>query len=367
MDNLNELDTRIGAQLGNKYSYTFVNGGIYYYWNKSNDKELIKPEFNWSGYLNIPEPISFKSKNTKIGYLTPRFDFISVQFNRYDYKGDQYRSVLELFGLKEESIIPPEKVPLISNYRDTLLKQLKRQEKEITKFDVQIANILKVYYYETEQATFSNLENESEKEQRIRVTNWGEILHNIKGLFQSLITKGASSELTKNHWRLKELLKNKYISEHLIDATIHGVLTLSKKKDPIIDMAVQLAHKINPLESILEDAFLNDRIKSKIQFELDERFKQLPEPESVAEKFCNREENKAGKYESEIIAKALSIVRKFIFDKELTSIKRKVRPITKEVYNNVSSLSETDLKTIDEWVKFYWNEYKPTDQTQPKH
>ena len=266
MDNWNEINESLGAQLGNKYSYTFVNGGIYYYWNKSNDKELIKPGFNWSGYLNIPEPISFKSKNTKIGYLTPRFDFISVQFNRYDYKGDQYRSVLELFGLKEESIIPPEKVPLISNYRDTLLKQLKRQEKEITKFDVQIANILKVYYYETEQATFSNLENESEKEQRIRVTNWGEILHNIKGLFQSLITKGASSELTKNHWRLKELRKNKYISEHLIYATIHGVLTLSKKKDPLIDMAVHLAHKINPLESILEDAFLSDRIKPNIEY-----------------------------------------------------------------------------------------------------
>jgi hypothetical protein len=225
-----------------------------------------------------------------------------------------------------------------------------------------------VYYYESEQAILKGSADEySDEEIEQRVKERSNVLRNIRNLFDALILSGAKTELIERHSMLEKLKENKYISEHLIDATIHGVLTLSKKKDPIIDMAVQLAHKINPLESILEDAFLSDRIKSKIQFELDERYKQLPEPEIVAEKFCNREENKAGKYESEIIAKALSIVRKFIFDEEIASINRKVRTISKEVQEQADSFSETDLKTIDGWVKFYWNEYKPTDQAQTEH
>jgi len=386
-----------GGELGKKYSYTIGNGGFYYHWNKSNDRKLNNPDFNWNGYFDIPEPINYKSshrptgKTEKVqfpgskkhgiepvikeipqseptGYLTPRFRFINIQINRYGFKGDEYKQALETFGIDENGTIPPEKLPVISNYRNTLLKQLQRQAEQLNKWNRQIANILKVYYYESEQSILKGYPDEySNEEIKQRAKDRNKVLRNIRNLFDALILSGAKTELIKCHSMLEKLKDNKYISEDLIDATIHGVLTFSQKKDPVIDMAVQLANKINPLESILEDAFLSDRIKSKIQFELDERFKQLPEPELVAEKFCNREENKAGKYEPDIIGKALITVRNFIFDKELTSIKRKVRTISKEVRKHNESLSETDLKTIDEWVKFYWNEYKPTDQAQTKH
>jgi len=397
MDNWKEVNEKLGAELGNKYSYTSANGGIYYQWNNSNDRKLNKPDFNWNGYFDIPEPINYKSshrptgKTEKVqfpgskkhgiepvikevpqseptGYLTPRFRFINIQINRYGFKRDEYKQALETFGISENGTIPPEKLPVISNYRDTLLKQLHRQAEQLNEWNREIANVLKVYYYESEQAILKGSADEySDEEIEQRVKQRSNVLRNIRNLFDALILSGAKTELIERHSMLEKLKENKYISEHLIDATIHGVLTLSKKKDPIIDMAVQLAHKINPLESILEDAFLSDRIKSKIQFELDERYKQLPEPEIVAEKFCNRKKNKAGKYESEIIGKALSIVRKFIFDEEIASINRKVRTISKEVQEQADSFSETDLKTIDGWVKFYWNEYKPTDQAQTEH
>jgi hypothetical protein len=191
---------------------------------------------------------------------------------------------LETFGISENGTIPPEKLPVISNYRDTLLKQLHRQAEQLNEWNREIANVLKVYYYESEQAILKGSADEySDEEIEQRVKERSNVLRNIRNLFDALILSGAKTELIERHSMLEKLKENKYISEHLIDATIHGVLTLSKKKDPIIDMAVQLAHKINPLESILEDAFLSDRIKSKIQFELDERYKQLPEPEIVAE------------------------------------------------------------------------------------
>lgn len=392
MDNWKEIDDHLGAELGNKYSYTVPNGKVYYHWNKSNDRKLNKPDFNWNGYFDIPEPINYKSSHRPTGktervqfpgskkhgieptikeipqteptgYLTPRFRFINIQIYRYGFKGDEYKQALETFGISENGTIPPEKLPVISNYRDTILKQLQRQAEQINKLNREIANVLKVYYYESEQAILKgNADEYSDEEIEQRVKDRSNVLRNIRNLFDALILSGAKTELIERHSMLEKLKENKYLSEHLIDATIHGVLTLSKKKDPIIDMAVQLAHKINPLESILEDAFLNDRVKSKIQFELDERFKQLPDPETVADKFCNRKKNKAGKYEPEIIAKALDIVRKYIFNEELASIKRKVRTISKEIHKQIGSLSETDLKTIDGWVKFYWGEYKPTDQ-----
>ncbi|SMO91033.1 hypothetical protein [Gracilimonas mengyeensis] len=392
MDDWNEINESLGAQLGGKYSYTSANGGIYYHWNKSNDRKLNKPDFNWNGYFDIPEPINYKSshrpngKTEKVqfpgskkhgiepvikeipqseptGYLTPRFSFINIQINRYGFKGEEYKQALETFGISENGTIPPEKLPVISNYRDTILKQLHRQAEQLNEWNQEISNVLKVYYYESEQAI---LKGNPDEEIEQRVKDRSNVLRNIRNLFEALILSGAKTELIERHSLLEKLKENKYIPEHLIDTTIHGVLTLSKKKDPIIDMAVQLAHKINPLESILEDAFLNDRVKPKIQFELDERFKQLPEPETVADKFCNREENKAGKYDSEIITTALKIVRNYIFDEQLDSINRKVRTISKEVKNQSDILNKTDLKTIDGWVKFYWNEYKP-DQAQTEH
>lgn len=268
----------------------------------------------------------------------------------------------------ENGTIPPEKLPLLSNYRDTLLIQLKRQAKEINRINTEIANVLKVYYYESDRATLKGVPDDySDEEIDKRVKDRSHVLRNIRNLFEALILSGAKTELIESHSMLEKLKENKYISEHLIDATIHGILTLSKKKDPLIDMAVQLAYKINPLESILEDAFLHDRVKSKIQFEMDERFKQLPEPETVAEKFHNRVENKSGIYEAEIIEQALDIVRKYIFENELHSIDRKVNAISKAVKKKGQPFESMDIKTIRRWVKFYWNEYNPTDQAQTKH
>ncbi len=397
MDNWNEIDESLGAKLGGKYSYTSANGGIYYYWNKSNDKKLIDPVFNWKGYFDIPEPIQYRStekptgeikevefpavkkfnikkrivkipQSEPTGYLTPRFHFINSQFNRYVYKGDEYKETLKVFGIKEKGIIPPEKIPIISNYRDTLLSQLNRQADELTKLNEQIANVLKVYYYESEQAILKgDSKDYSDEEIKKRVKDRTEVLQNIRNLFEALILTGASSELIESHSMTKRIHDNGYVSKHLKEAAIHGVIFLTKKKDPLIKMAVQLAHKINPLESILEDAFLNDRVKSKNQFELDERFKQLPEPESVAYKFCNRENNKAGKYDTAIITKALTIVRSYIFDNKLNSIKGKVRTVSKEILEKDNSFNGVNPKTLDAWVKFYWSEYKPTDQAQTKH
>lgn len=291
MTDIKKINKFFGDQFDNKYTYTSAGGFIYYHWNKSNDRQLIPMGYNWSGDFDIPEPIYFESSHRSTGklkkvefpavkelnqekrtvefpqtkptgYLTPRFSFINAQFFIYDNKGDEYERALELFDIKEEETISPDKIPLISNYMGALHNQLNRQAQELTNLNRQIANVLKVYYYESEQLALNNLKNISIEERKRKGNDWGDISHNVKSLFQSLVTKGASSELIETHWMLEELKNNSYVSEHLIEATIHGILTLSKKKDPLINMAIQLAYKINPLESILEDAFLNNRIRA---------------------------------------------------------------------------------------------------------
>jgi len=281
-----------GGELGKKYSYTIGNGGFYYHWNKSNDRKLNNPDFNWNGYFDIPEPINYKSshrptgKTEKVqfpgskkhgiepvikeipqseptGYLTPRFRFINIQINRYGFKGDEYKQALETFGISENGTIPPEKLPVISNYRDTLLKQLQRQAEQINELNRQIANVLKVYYYESEQAILKG-DSDDYPDQRVKDRN--KVLRDIRNLFETLILRGAKTDLIERHSMLEKLKTNKYISDQLIDATIHGILTLSQKKDPLINMAIQLSHKINPLESVLEDAILSDRIKPNKEY-----------------------------------------------------------------------------------------------------
>lgn len=373
------------------YSCTTNGDKAYYKWSRLNDK-LNKPDFNWSNYFEIPEPISYKStlrvtgkekidvrnfkqydqdyietnKTEPSGYMMPVFVFINIPYSKYTDKGDAYKKSLELFELSENESIAPQKIPLLSSYRDTLLTQLERQAKEINRINIEIANVLKVYYYESDRATLKGDSGDcTEEEINKRVNDRREILRNLKNFFQIPILGGAGSDIIMASW-IKKFEENNYVSPHIIESTQYGIELLSEKRDPILKMAVEIAKKITPLESILEDAFLSDRIKSKKEFQEDERYKQLPEPEYVANLFFSRKENKAGKYRPEIIKEALKIVRNYIFDKDINSISRKVRTISKEI-KKVNIFNETDLKTIDKWVSFYWNEYKPTDQAQTKH
>src|SRR5690625_6817143 len=100
----------------------------------------------------------------------------------------------------------------------------------------EIANVLKVYYYESEQAILKgNADEYSDEEIEQRVKDRSNVLRNIRNLFDILILSGAKTDLIERHSMLEKLKENKYISEHLIDDNIHWFLNISNKKNQIIN------------------------------------------------------------------------------------------------------------------------------------
>jgi hypothetical protein len=60
MENWKEVNEKLGAELGDKYSYTSANGGIYYQWNNSNDRKLNKPDLTGTDTLTYRNRLIIK-------------------------------------------------------------------------------------------------------------------------------------------------------------------------------------------------------------------------------------------------------------------------------------------------------------------
>lgn len=275
------------APLYDLYSATTNGDKAYYKWTKKNDK-LNKPNFNWNEYFENPKPISYKSttrvtgiekidvrglpnfkddfievnQTAPSGYMLPSFDFINIPYSKFTDKGEGYRVALELFGLYENDSIKPDIIPLISSYRDTLFVQLNRQIEEINRINSEISDVLKVYYYESENSLNKKYsESNSEDEKQNIADDRIKILTELKNFFKIPILGGAGSDIIKASW-LKRFKTNTYVSNHIIESTLYGIDLLTVNRDPILNMSVEIAKKITPLESILEDAFLNNKIRA---------------------------------------------------------------------------------------------------------
>jgi len=316
MDGLHEI---FGAELGDKYDFFNMNGIIYYRWTERNEKQ-IKPNFKWSNCFKTPDSITYKSTKKRTGrrrkisigeyrkdfpeteptgYLMPRFKTINGYFYTYDYRETAYKDVLRMFGLKESTLIPVDRIPSISAYRDTLLVQLERQLLEIEKMNREIADVLKVYYREAEiSIMWKNEEDLREEEKRKRAGDFSEIIRNIRHLYQDAIVNGWKLKTLDEHFLITNLY-NDYLSHHIIDATKQGVLYLVQKKEPIAKVAAELATKLNPLESILQDALMNDEVSTTREYiskekphpsTVDERFQSLKEERGVKEAFYTLKE-----------------------------------------------------------------------------
>ncbi len=267
--------------------------GCYFSWsNKNYTNESFSSSFD--EIFTSPKEVSFRSsywdddkirvekfphrefernrKLRKTGYVLPHFDFIDFPL-RSESKSENYSKILKQFDLDKSLEIPPEKVPVLNAYKNTLFTQIERQIEALKTINNSIKNIIKVAVFEGTKLYDQKKQSVSGKElYKLNSINQ----HSIEKLNQvfSNICKGASSS------SVRESL-NEYINFHkcfpfqniapdfLYESTKFGVLYHLDKKDRevIIEVSLRLILDVYALESILQDAFLNNKIKTSLEYE----------------------------------------------------------------------------------------------------
>lgn len=243
---------------------------IYYQWSKKNDS-LIRKGYNWENCFNKTNPIYYgiyeDDRETiylseRFGYVKPIFEFISFDINyNTNERGEEYINALNLYGLSESGFATPSQISIISIIRDTLLKQIKRQVKLLHKINSEIESILKVYIYETTTGFRELKLGEASRENIIKhVRSVNDVINNTSFFYDCFITHPIQS--SKVGLFFKDVHNNPYVSKHLIEATNYGINLFLKMRDPIFEVAVNLAKKIHPLENILEDSLFHGKLST---------------------------------------------------------------------------------------------------------
>lgn len=244
--------------LKKNYSSTITFSSLsdrYYRWNKSNQKKIPNKNFDWNGCFDEPDYIGLKKSGS--GYVYPNFHFLQFAFTHSE-KTIDHDAPFNDFGLSKDKPVPPEKIILIQGFKDSLLAQLKRQAVELKKIDREIANVLKVYYYETEQAILEQQITDDERDKiLLRLEN------TVKNIFKNYIQRGIDN---KHLEKMLNNLPNKFVSEYLFTCQKNGILYLNQTKQTSINTALEMMLKIVPMEGILSKAFMGKIIISDIEF-----------------------------------------------------------------------------------------------------
>lgn len=261
-----------------KYSDTSSGGGIYHRWSKYNDELIENPQFNWSGIFELPEDLSYintyrktgkiipdkigdkavkYAETVKTGYLRPKFEFLSFRVS-----SDDFDQLLSRLNLKIGEEISFQQIPVITSYRDSLLNQMNRQASEINRLNAEIASVLKVYYFESEEEAKTLIKNANTKPEKEALSrSFLKSIREIRNIF-SVLKGGIHSEEIQKTQIHEYISSNQFIDDYLKETTLFGIQYLSEKKDPLLDISEKFAKEIYVLESVIEDKFLNNRVSA---------------------------------------------------------------------------------------------------------
>jgi len=343
------------------YSFRFSDDG--YYLVKNEDGEHSR---DWEKYFELPKPIEWSSPNRNVektfypnsiriwqdigafehnefngnGYIRPYFRFIKSRRALVRESKEDYRRVIEQIDLDKTQM---DLINQVSNYRNTLFQQIQRQAIEVWRINKEIAEMLKVFYFETGQAVRS-LPNQEWK--LISRPDRPLIFYEIRNLFNEAVVGGADTESLQSYWVPEKVESNQFVPDQLNQATAHGLLSLSGKREPILKIAEQLARVILPLETVLENL-----ITGKQFSEIDYVRKEMPDPWRIARAFQKRAKNVV--YDTEIVGMAMTETREYILQHDLRSLNRHVEAIKRIISNKISV--KPDPKTIRNWINTYGN------------
>lgn len=228
------------------------------------------------------------------GYITPRYNFLEryLYDNTYviDYVASNerrqlYNETMSAFNLDEDGNISSHDYAILGNFRDTLHTQIERQAEEFQEYNLRIADLLKVVYYETERAvTLKNMEKNSKERNEQLAIDWGGISSSLIYIYRDIqrgmsfdeIREGVEHEINQYNDYEPEIRKtvvkpfhlweNVYVPRDLLESTIDAYIALMINRTKVIDNALIFAKKILPVESLLEDFFRGGKIKSTYEY-----------------------------------------------------------------------------------------------------
>lgn len=309
-----ELTQGFGSHNLYEVGFTTENkSGMFYCWTEECDK-LYDRNVEWDKIFKTRDPIIFETslKVTGIqkvksiddkdqsdyyeipereatGYIIPEYDFLNHKLKKlgfYSVKDTElaYSEALNLLELTPDSKITVAKYAEIGNYRNTLFEQIKRQANAVYNINKVIADVFKVYYFESEKAVILAKLNEDSEEKLIQIDlDWREIKNNLSEHFGRRVQMGMSledikesfesafklAETTGFHYpesKYFEKNKIKYISKEIHESVMGGYRALMKEKEPLMEKAATIYRKISPLESLLEDFLFENKIKTSEEF-----------------------------------------------------------------------------------------------------
>jgi len=222
------------------------------------------------------------------GYVIPRYEFIGQRLYRrisHMFENNEteeaYKEALDLVGLEENDEMTVLQYNDVGTYRDILHNQIDRQAKKILNILPSIAYIFKIHYFETEKAiTNAKYKSDSNTEVDKLNSDLRMIQDGLVSLFLHDIQSGKHIEklvLTESDYKEQQekigspdvkrvkpflLAENAYIPKNIMARTLSSFDSLIIQMKSIRDIAVALARKTEPLESILEDFFMGRKVKS---------------------------------------------------------------------------------------------------------
>lgn len=337
------------------YSSRLADGGHFLGWQDRNDEHT-----NWENFFELPEPIESSTpgnpssrltdnilqkngalqqqSDNQTGFVRPLFRFISMRLISVEESKEDYRRVAGQFDLSSS---PIDLIGQMSAYRNALFLQVQRQATEAWRINQEIAEVLKVFYYQTGQGV-NNLPK-VELAEKLR-SDRPLVFYEIRQLFDEAIVGGARIENLKSRWIPENIEANCFVSDQLREATAGRLLSLVRSREPILQIAEKLARNILPLETLLEHL-----LTGKDFSEIDHARRNMPDPWQVAHAFQQRA--KYVVYDTEIVALVMAETREYILQHDLRSLRRHVEAI-KRIINNKISVNP-DPKTIRNWINFY--------------
>jgi len=324
-------------ELFESYNYFYVPLGIKYTSSKDiiNDSRRIQLTTCAVARKGVLKNHEFSiAKDT--GFIIPEYHFLSNQMRSLNQVKIAYEKTLDSFRLKSCSIFPVTKVSILAAYRLTLLEQLERQALIVKELNEEIASILKVFIHR-----LYVLSGRTERKFYI-ISN-----DTLSSLFSEILG-GSSRNMIDIEGSIKNY-KPKQFKDEIYNTTVNGLNYLLEKKDPVLEISCKIFDLLHPIEMILEQALINNRLITPKEYTA----LRMPDPFQIANK--KYKSTKKKKYLPETIGQAMQIVKDYIVDNEITDLYNRVNSLQK-------SISEIDFKdpsgkpthnTIVNWIKIY--------------
>ncbi len=323
--------------------------GEYVLWTSEAQKNVGK-DYDWDGVFdcgsdlfnfvlshrfvgNTEELRAYEESYESTGYVKPNY----WKFNPENH----YSQVLEILGIEEGSDLTVEKLIQLESYNQYLNKQLQRQFQYLEAMNEKIVSILKVLIYEVNTSVDKYSDDESKT--KAMVATFNELHWFYK---DQIIGLESAEDIVRSFDRIISPWADMMSG---IQSYIHrGINYLSEERQTVISFTNMILGKAEAVESILEDSYLNDRIKSAKEFELNKRIKGLPSPKEVAHQFYYKRENKRRKFNVEVIASVMSVTRDYIVKNNITDIYGHVSAIIK-----ICKEVDASKNAMNKWINTY--------------